>query len=251
MPSPNPEAEWFGFRHVNPREKTGLVHDVFASVAGQYDLMNDLMSGGLHRVWKDRLVDMMNPKPGQKLLDVAGGTGDIALRCYKKTTGQASITVCDINPAMIAQGQAKMIDKGILNGITWVTGNAEELPIPDHSVDLYSIAFGLRNVTHIDKALTEAVRVLKPGGRFFCMEFSPGVARQLKPIYDRYCLTVLPFLGQWVAKDRDSYQYLAESIQKFPAQAQLATRMEKAGLSHVKWLNLTGGVAVIHSGWKI
>ena len=247
----NPEAEWFGFRHVRPGEKTQLVREVFVSVAGRYDLMNDLMSGGLHRLWKDRLVDMINPKPGEVLLDVAGGTGDIALRCYRRTKGQAHITVCDINPAMLEQGRSKMIDQGILSGIEWVTGNAEQLPVASHSIDTYSIAFGLRNVTHIDSALAEAARVLKPGGKFFCMEFSPGVSQLVKPLYDRYCLSVLPRLGQWVAKDQDSYKYLAESIHKFPLQPLLAERMKQAGLTHVKWLNLTGGVAVIHSGWKL
>ena len=247
----NPEAEWFGFRHVNPEEKTGLVRDVFASVASRYDLMNDLMSAGMHRLWKNHLVDLMNPKPGQVLLDVAGGTGDIAFRCYRRTRGEAQISVCDINPAMLEQGKAKMVDHGILSGINWITGNAEELPIASNSVNTYSIAFGLRNVTRIDKALAEAARVLRPGGKFFCMEFSPGVTQKLKPLYDRYCQSVLPILGEWVANDRESYKYLAESIHKFPLQTVLAQRMEKAGLSQVKWLNLTGGVAVIHSGWKL
>jgi demethylmenaquinone methyltransferase / 2-methoxy-6-polyprenyl-1,4-benzoquinol methylase len=307
---PNPESEWFGSRRVRPEEKTGLVQNVFASVAGNYDLMNDLMSGGLHRLWKDRLVGLMNPQAGQTILDVAGGTGDIALRCWKRSKGKANILVCDLNPAMLEQGRAKAIDRGILpyetlsaartfkspsrlreglgagrefaapralyhsanvtsppsfppaSGrdapkassratIRWITGNAEDLPLPSRSVDTYSIAFGLRNVTRIDKALAEAARVLRPGGRFFCMEFSPGVAPALKPFYERYCLNVLPWLGEHVAHDRDAYRYLAESILRFPPQAELARRMEKAGLSRAKWLNLTGGVAVIHSGWKI
>ncbi|MDE1901361.1 MAG: class I SAM-dependent methyltransferase [Alphaproteobacteria bacterium] len=250
-PAANPEAEWFGFRRVNPDEKAGLVRDVFASVAGNYDVMNDLMSGGLHRLWKDTLVRKMNPKPGQTLLDVAGGTGDIALRCYRRTAGRANIIICDINPAMLAAGKAKAIDHGVMSGLTWVTGNAEALPFPDRSVDTYSIAFGLRNVTHIDQALREAARVLRPGGRFFCMEFSPGVTPALKPLYETYCLNVLPVLGQFVAKDRNAYQYLAESILKFPPQAQLAARMEKAGLERAKWTNLTGGIAVIHEGWRL
>jgi demethylmenaquinone methyltransferase/2-methoxy-6-polyprenyl-1,4-benzoquinol methylase len=249
--TPNPESNWFGFRPVKPSEKTGLVREVFASVAGRYDLMNDLMSGGLHRLWKDRLVAMMNPQPDQVILDVAGGTGDISLRCHRKTQGKARIIVCDINPAMLKEGRAKAIDHSILSGIQWVTGNAEELPVPSRSVDIYVITFGLRNVTHIDKALAEAARVLKPGGRFYCMEFSPGVKPAIKPLYDRYCLSILPWLGEVVGKDRKAYQYLAESIQQFPAQPVLAKRMEKAGLSEVKWVNLTGGIAVIHSGWKL
>ncbi len=249
--APNPEASWFGNRRVTPDEKTGLVENVFASVAGRYDLMNDLMSGGLHRLWKDRLVRMMNPQAGQTILDVAGGTGDITLRCARRTEGKAKIIVCDLSPSMLAEGKAKSIDQGILSGIEWVTGNAEALPIPARSIDIYCIAFGLRNVTHIDKALAEAARVLKPGGRFFCLEFSPGVSRRIKPIYDRYCTEVLPRLGGFVAQDQDSYQYLAESIQKFPLQPVLAHRMESAGLEQVKWLNLTGGIAVIHSAWKI
>lgn len=256
-PAANPESEWFGFRRVRPEDKTGMVQEVFASVASNYDVMNDLMSGGLHRLWKDHLVGLMRPKPGQTILDVAGGTGDIALRCWKRAKSQADIIVCDLNPAMLEQGRAKAVDQGILGGdvsmptIRWITGNAEELPIPSRSVDTYSIAFGLRNVTRIDKALAEAARVLKPGGRFFCMEFSSGVMPALKPFYENYCLHILPWLGEHVAKDRDAYQYLAESILRFPVQAELAKRMEKAALTQTKWLNLTGGIAVIHSGWKI
>src|SRR5262249_46673451 len=159
-----------------------------------------------------------------------GGTGDIAFRCARKTEGKANIIVCDLNPAMLKEGKARMIDRGLLKGINWITGNAEDLPVPSNSADLYSIAFGLRNVTHIDKALSEAARVLKPGGRFFCLEFSPGVNAAIKPLYDRYCLEVLPYLGALIAQNRGAYQYLAESIRTFPSQKDLARRMEKAGL---------------------
>jgi len=247
----DPESNWFGFRRVKPQEKTGLVGRVFSSVAGNYDLMNDVMSGGLHRLWKNTLVTHMKPKAGQTLLDVAGGTGDIALRCHHLSEGKAKIIVCDINPAMLEKGKAKALDQGILKGLTFVTGNAEKLPFPDRSVDTYSIAFGLRNVTHIDQALREAARVLVPGGRFFCMEFSPGVIPSLKPLYEAYCVNVLPLLGEFIARDRDAYQYLAESILKFPPQAELAKRMEKAGLERAKWTNLTGGIAVIHEAWRL
>jgi len=247
----DPEAEWFGFRRVKPQDKTGLVHQVFSSVAGNYDVMNDLMSGGLHRLWKDTLVRRMNPKAGMVCLDVAGGTGDIALRLHKRTNGKAKITVCDINPAMLEQGKAKILDQGIVAGIDWIEGNAEKLPFADRSIDLYSIAFGLRNVTRIDQALREVARVLKPGGRFLCMEFSPGVTPALKPVYDAYCKNILPLLGEYVAKDRDAYQYLAESIMQFPPQEKLAARMEQAGLNNAQWTDLTGGIAVIHEGWKL
>jgi demethylmenaquinone methyltransferase/2-methoxy-6-polyprenyl-1,4-benzoquinol methylase len=251
MPAANPESEWFGFRRVAAEEKAGLVGRVFTSVADHYDLMNDLMSGGLHRLWKDALIRRMNPQAGMTLLDVAGGTGDIALRLHRQTKGQANIIVCDINPAMLAQGKNKALDQGIIKGMTWVTGNAEALPFPNRSVDRYSIAFGLRNVTRIDEALREAARVLKPGGRFFCLEFSPGVITPLKPLYEKYCVNVLPLLGEFVAQDRDAYQYLAESILKFPPQEALAERMKKAGFDGVKWTNLTGGIAVIHEGWRL
>jgi len=202
-------------------------------------------------LWKDTLVRRMNPKPGMTLLDVAGGTGDIALRLHRKTEGKAKIIVCDINPEMLEQGKIKALDSGVASGISFVEGNAEKLPFEDRSVNMYSIVFGLRNVTHIDKALSEAARVLKPGGRFFCMEFSPGVVPALKPLYETYCLNVLPLIGEIVAQDREAYQYLAESIMKFPKQEVLAKRMEKAGLDCVKWANLTGGIAVIHEAWRI
>ncbi|MDD3370482.1 MAG: class I SAM-dependent methyltransferase [Alphaproteobacteria bacterium] len=256
MPKSNPESEWFGFRRVKAEEKTGLVRDVFSSVASRYDLMNDLMSAGLHRLWKDALVKRMDPKPGMACLDVAGGTGDIAIRLYRRMLAQgkapkkSKITVCDINPQMLEQGRAKALDNGIVRGIEWVEGNAEKLPFKDKSMDMYSIVFGLRNVTHIDKALREAARVLKPGGKFFCMEFTSGVAPALKPLYDAYCLNVMPFLGEHIANDRNAYRYLAESIQKFPAQAGLAKRIEKAGLGDVSWTDLTGGIAVIHEARK-
>ncbi len=248
MSNLNPESQWFGFRRVKASEKTGLVREVFSSVAGRYDLMNDLMSAGLHRLWKNALVRRMAPKAGMTCLDVAGGTGDIALRLWRKTNGKAKVIVCDINPEMLEQGKNKALDQGVVSGIEWVEGNAEKLPFANKSVDLYSIVFGLRNVTHIDKALREAARVLKPGGRFFCMEFTSGVMPELKPFYEAYCLNVMPVLGDFVAQDRGAYQYLAESILKFPAQGELAARMEKAGLRDVRWTNLTGGIAVIHEG---
>ena len=250
-PAPNPEAQWFGYEQVAPDEKTAKVRDVFASVAENYDVMNDLMSGGLHRLWKDYLVSKMRPRAGEVILDVAGGTGDIAIRCAKTTKGHAQITVCDINPAMLRVGKNKAIDQGWLNEIDWVAGNAEKMPVKSESVDLACIVFGLRNVTHIDNALAEFFRVLKPGGRFYCMEFSPSVAKPLKKLYDLYSFSVLPWLGEKVANDRDSYQYLAESIRQFPAPKALQKRMEKVGFEQVHIERLMGGIAVIHSGWKL
>lgn len=249
----NPEAEHFGFTAVTAAEKDARVRGVFSSVADNYDLMNDLMSGGLHRLWKDKLVAMMRPKAGQKILDVAGGTGDVALRLAARTDGAAHITVCDINPDMLRCGRAKAIDRGWLgeDNIAWTEGNAEALPFADNSMDTVCIAFGLRNVTHIDDALSEFERVLRPGGRFFCLEFSPGVAPLLRRLYERYCFTVLPMLGDVVAHDRASYQYLAESIMRFPVQSELAERMQTAGFAAVSWRDLLGGIAVIHSGWKV
>jgi len=243
----NPEAGWFGYERVAPEEKTQRVKSVFSSVAENYDLMNDLMSGGLHRLWKDHFVAKMRPRVGEVILDVAGGTGDIAMRCARKN---GDVIVCDINPDMLHEGRVKAMNAGWLSEIAWVTGSAEELPIESASVDLACISFGLRNVTHIDKALAEFFRVLRPGGRFFCMEFSPGVTPALKKIYDLYSFSILPWLGEKVAKDRASYQYLAESIRQFPPQEELATRMAKAGFENVRYENLMGGVVAIHSGWR-
>lgn len=247
----NPEAEWFGYDRVSAEEKTAKVREVFSSVASKYDLMNDLMSGGLHRLWKNYFVDKLSPMPGQVILDVAGGTGDIALRCAARTKGKARIVVCDINPEMLDVGRDKAIDRGWLpNQIEWVTGNAEKLPFENKSVDIVCIAFGLRNVTHIDKALKEFARVLKSGGKFYCMEFSPGVRAEIKSLYDLYSFTVLPWLGKVVAEDEGSYQYLAESIRQFPDQQGLAKRMGGAGFSSVEWENLMGGVVAVHVGLK-
>jgi len=243
----------FGFRDVPETEKEGLVRQVFSSVAHRYDMMNDLMSGGVHRFWKDAMVEWLNPQPGMTVLDVAGGTGDIAFRIANAARahgGEAEIVVCDINAEMLGEGVARAKAAGE-NAIEWVCGDAERLPIPDSSMDAFTIAFGIRNVTHIDAALREARRVLKPGGRFLCLEFSRVEAPGLDVLYERYSFSVLPRLGELVAKDGEAYRYLAESIRKFPPQAAFAKMIERAGLSRVKVRNLTGGIAAMHSAWRI
>jgi demethylmenaquinone methyltransferase/2-methoxy-6-polyprenyl-1,4-benzoquinol methylase len=243
----------FGFRRVAEHEKSGLVRGVFDAVAPKYDLMNDLMSAGVHRLWKATMVDMAAPRPDQSLIDVAGGTGDIAFRMIERLGGTATtpITVCDINAEMLAVGRDRAIDRGLLAGVTWNCGDAEALPFPDQSFDIYTIAFGLRNVTHIDRALTEARRVLKPGGHYLCLEFSHMVIPGLDKLYDAYSFTVLPWLGAMVAGDRAAYQYLAESIRKFPDQKNLCRMMNEAGMGNVSYRNLSGGIAALHSGWRI
>jgi len=243
----------FGFREVPEADKEGLVKEVFSSVAARYDLMNDLMSAGVHRVWKDAVVEWLNPRPGWKTLDVAGGTGDIAFRIVEMARargGDAAVTVCDINRQMLGEGVRRAAEKGE-NAIEWVCGNAESLPFPDASFDAYTIAFGIRNVTHIDVALTEAHRVLKPGGRFLCLEFSKVEVPGLDALYDAYSFKLLPRIGGWVAKDEDSYRYLAESIRRFPPQAKFARMIGDAGLEQVKVRNLSGGIAAMHSAWKL
>lgn len=241
----------FGYRQVAEDEKAGLVRAVFDSVAGRYDLMNDLMSGGIHRLWKAELIDRLNPRPGEVLLDVAGGTGDVALGIIDRRGTEGEVVVCDINRAMLAVGRDRAIDRGVLRGVAWLCGDAERLPIASASVDAYTIAFGLRNVTHIDAALAEARRVLRPGGRFFCLEFSRVVVPALAQLYDLYSFQVVPRLGQFVARDRDSYQYLVESIRRFPPQEELLKRMEQAGFERAKYRNLTAGIAALHSAWRL
>ncbi len=239
----------FGFSTVAADQKAGLVRDIFDSVAPKYDLMNDLMSLGIHRLWKRTLINTLRPHKNMTLLDVGGGTGDVAFGFLKN--GGASVTVVDINKEMLDVGRDRAIDQGILDDITWLNGDAEKLPIEDHSVDAYTISFCIRNVTHIDAALREARRVLKPGGRFLCLEFSHVVLPVLSQIYDAYSFKVLPTLGSQIAGDREAYQYLAESIRRFPDQQTFSQMITDAGLSNVSFNNLSGGIAAIHSAWRI
>jgi demethylmenaquinone methyltransferase/2-methoxy-6-polyprenyl-1,4-benzoquinol methylase len=243
----------FGFREVPEGEKEGLVREVFSSVAARYDLMNDLMSGGIHRIWKDAMVEWLNPRPGWRMVDVAGGTGDIAFRIAQMARargGEADITVCDINADMVGEGVRRAAEKGE-SAIRWLCGDAQKLPLPDASMDAYTIAFGIRNVTHIEAALAEAHRVLKIGGRFLCLEFSKVEMPGLDALYDAYSFKVLPRVGQWVAGDAEAYRYLAESIRRFPPQEKFAKLIAASGLEQVKVRNLSGGIAALHSAWKI
>jgi demethylmenaquinone methyltransferase/2-methoxy-6-polyprenyl-1,4-benzoquinol methylase len=254
MNEPDEKAS-FGYRDVPASEKAELVARVFESVAPRYDLMNDLMSAGVHRLWKNAMVDVLNPRRGERFLDVAGGTGDIAFRIARRVgpgeSGGAEVTICDINPAMLEVGRDRAADRGLLRGLTWTTGDAESLPFPERSFDAYTIAFGLRNVTDIDKALREAYRVLRPGGRFLCLEFSKVTSAPIGRAYDAYSARALPLLGRVIARDAESYRYLHESIRRFPPQRELARRMREAGFERVAWRNLTLGVVALHSGWRI
>jgi demethylmenaquinone methyltransferase/2-methoxy-6-polyprenyl-1,4-benzoquinol methylase len=258
MPEPAPKAATdtthFGFEDVPVSEKSARVRGVFSSVADSYDLMNDLMSLGVHRAWKATFVNRIAFRADMRFLDVAGGTGDIAFRIRAKAGPGSAITVCDINPDMLRVGKTRAIDKGIVgpaSGLRWVCGDAEAVPAPDSSYDAYTIAFGLRNVTDIPAALAEARRVLRPGGQFFCLEFSRVVLPVLDNIYNRYSFSVLPKLGRYVARDEAAYRYLAESIRKFPDQDTLAGLIRDAGLEQVRVQNLSGGIAAIHSARRI
>ena len=235
--------------------RASMVRAIFDSVAPRYDLMNDLMSGGIHRWWKAEMVAWLKPRPGQRLIDMAGGTGDIAMRALPRLAPDGGdgggVLVCDVNERMLAVGRARAIDRGILAGIEWVCADAEALPAKDRSADLYTIAFGLRNVSHIKAALAEARRVLKPGGRFLCLEFTPEATPLLQPFYDLYSFNVVPLLGQIVAGDREAYRYLVDSIRGFPRQADLARIIAEAGLDRVSYRNLTGGIAALHSAWRL
>ena len=247
-------AATFGFEQVRPEERQSKVNSVFASVAERYDLMNDLMSGGLHRLWKQDFVAWLAPPKGQqdwRLLDVAGGTGDIALRVAASAGPNAMIDLCDISPEMLAVGQRRVDAAHLSHRIMLTEGNAEALPFPDRTFDAYTIAFGIRNVTHLDRALAEAHRVLKVGGRFMCLEFSEVTVPVLDRLYDFHSFNVIPALGQLAAGDRASYQYLVESIRRFPKQEAFAGLIRQAGFERVTYRNLTGGVAAIHSGWRL
>lgn len=262
-------ATSFGFKEVGEDEKGQMVGNVFSSVASSYDLMNDLMSAGLHRLWKDRLVSELNPFPGMKHLDVAGGTGDVAFRILESINSirqralqnvledglqeETQIYICDINPNMLNVGKKRAVERGLgeSRSLIWVEGDAEALSFSNDSMDGYTIAFGIRNVTHIEKALSEAYRVLKRGGRFLCLELSHVDTPVFKELYDYYSFAVIPALGELVAGDRKSYQYLVESIRRFPPQETFASMIADAGFQKVEYENLVGGVVAIHSGLKL
>lgn len=238
----------FGFEQVDWHEKTQRVRGVFDSVASRYDLMNDVMSAGLHRHWKARFVAALGTQPGKQILDLAGGTGDIAARIAKQHP-HSQLTLCDINEQMLRQGQDRMIDQG-RHGFDWICGNAEQLPFASDHFDHCTMAFGIRNVTDIPAALREIHRVLKPSGCFYCLEFSTVENPLLKPIYDVYSFSILPRMGEWIAHDRASYQYLAESIRQFPDQERFAAMLREAGFDNVHYQSLSGGIVAIHSGSK-
>jgi demethylmenaquinone methyltransferase/2-methoxy-6-polyprenyl-1,4-benzoquinol methylase len=241
------ETVSFGYQEVAPVEKTKRVRQVFSSVAENYDLMNDAMSGGMHRLWKDRFVRRVKPREGEMVLDMAGGTGDIAFRM--QALG-ALVTVADINPDMLAVG-IERAQKREIGGLSWSEQNAEQLTFDDKSFDAYTIAFGIRNVTHIDKALSEAYRVLKRGGRFFCLEFSTTLWPGFAEVYDAYSHKLVPKLGKLLAKDEESYRYLIESIRRFPDMPTFEGMIRQAGFIRTNVEPLLGGLVAIHSGWKI
>ncbi|MEL6598669.1 MAG: bifunctional demethylmenaquinone methyltransferase/2-methoxy-6-polyprenyl-1,4-benzoquinol methylase UbiE [Pseudomonadota bacterium] len=237
----------FGYQSVQEDAKAGMVHGVFSSVANKYDVMNDVMSAGIHRLWKDAMMDWLAPRGHMRLLDVAGGTGDIAFRFLKRGGGAA--TVCDMTESMLLEGQKRPEAEGA--PLDWVVGDAMALPFDAASYDAYTISFGIRNVTRMEDALSEAYRVLKPGGRFLCLEFSQIPNDLLQRMYDAYSFNVIPQMGRMITGDRDSYQYLVESIRQFPDQDTFADRIRAAGFENVKYRNLSMGIAALHSGWKI
>lgn len=240
----------FGARDVPEDEKAGLVHGVFTSVASKYDVMNDVMSVGIHRLWKDAMMDWLAPRPGQRLLDVAGGTGDIAFRFLRRATG-AEAVVCDMTEGMLQEGQRRAEAEHLNDRLEWIVGDAMALPFEDAAFDVYTISFGIRNVTRIDQALLEAYRVLKPGGRLMVLEFSQLPNAGLQSLYDLYSFNVIPRMGQVITGDRDSYQYLVESIRNFPNQDAFMRMIETAGFEQVKYRNMSMGIVALHSGWKL
>src|SRR5262245_55313119 len=248
------ETTDFGFRQVAEGERQGLVNAVFSGVAERYDLMNDLMSGGLHRLWKDDLVAWLAPPKSARsfdLIDVAGGTGDITRRVLEAGGAGCRAVLCDINPAMVEVGRRRLTQAQLGGRVAFSIGNAEALPFPDKSFDAYTIAFGIRNVTHIDRALAEAYRVTRTGGRFLCLEFSTCEVPLLDRLYDFHAFEIIPRLGALAAGSAEPYRYLVESIRKFPTQEPFAHMIRAAGFARVSYRNLTGGIAAIHSGWRI
>lgn len=246
----NEKTTHFGERVVAEDEKAGLVHGVFSSVASKYDIMNDVMSVGIHRLWKDAMMDWLAPRNGQRLLDVAGGTGDIAFRFLRRAPG-ATAVVTDMTEPMLIEGRKRAEAETFADRLDWVTGDAMALPFEDSSFDVYTISFGIRNVTRIEDALGEAYRVLKPGGRLMVLEFSQLPNAGMQQLYDLYSFNVIPRMGQVIAGDRDSYQYLVESIRRFPDQERFAEMIRAAGFEQVKYRNLSMGIAALHSGWKL
>lgn len=240
----------FGFQTVPEDEKAGRVQGVFNSVASKYDVMNDAMSMGIHRIWKDAMMDWLAPRPGQQLLDVAGGTGDISFR-FLKRAGHGHATVLDLTEPMLIEGRKRAEAEAMADSLDWVVGDAMSLPFADNSFDVYTISFGIRNVTRPQDALAEAFRVLRPGGRLMVLEFSQIPNDMMQKIYDLYSFNIIPRLGQAIAGDRDSYQYLVESIRCFPDQETFLSMVQAAGFEQAKYRNLTMGVACLHSGWKI
>ncbi len=240
----------FGFETVRETDKAGRVQGVFNSVASKYDVMNDVMSMGIHRVWKDAMMDWLAPRPGQRLLDVAGGTGDISFR-FLKRAGHGHATVLDLTEPMLVEGRKRAEAEQMVDSLDWVVGDAMTLPFDDNTFDVYTISFGIRNVTRPQEALNEAYRVLKPGGRLMVLEFSQLPNDGLQKLYDLYSFNVIPRMGQLIANDRDSYQYLVESIRNFPDQDTFLQMVCQAGFGNAKYRNLSMGIAALHSGWKI
>ena len=241
----------FGFQTVGEDQKSGLVQGVFTRVASRYDIMNDLMSMGIHRLWKDAMMDWLAPRPGQRLLDVAGGTGDIAFRFLARAGAGAQATVLDLTESMLVEGQKRAEAENMAHALDWIAGDAMALPFANNTFDVYTISFGIRNVTRIEDALSEAYRVLRPGGRLMVLEFSQIPNDLMQKAYDLYSFNVIPVMGQVVANDRDSYQYLVESIRRFPDQDRFAAMIAAAGFGQVKYRNLSLGIAALHSGWTL
>ncbi|MDF1668164.1 MAG: bifunctional demethylmenaquinone methyltransferase/2-methoxy-6-polyprenyl-1,4-benzoquinol methylase UbiE [Roseovarius sp.] len=246
----NEKTTHFGFETVPEAEKAGRVQGVFGSVASKYDVMNDAMSMGIHRIWKDAMMDWLAPRAGQKLLDVAGGTGDISFR-FLKRAGSGHATVLDLTEPMLVEGRKRAEADQMADSLDWIVGDAMALPFEDNTFDVYTISFGIRNVTQPQEALNEAFRVLKPGGRLMVLEFSQIPNELMQKAYDLYSFNIIPRMGQAIAGDRDSYQYLVESIRQFPNQETFLEMVKKAGFENAKYRNLTMGVACLHSGWKI